>query len=870
MVVFPLALLLLVTSWPASTFADFTDDATLEKELSLAGLTGFLSLLKQGGLLSELELRARNGSAVTLFAPTNEALMRTNPAFLAFLKLQRNDAMLHDVLMYHVIEKPVSAFAWEGSFSTLQGAPIQLHVDALAFQVGDSTVKQYKAVTMSMGLADGQSVEVFAGTIVVHSINSLLVPPALDEAFLETDLNTILAEGNESDGDQGLYGSDIRRSMLAGAPGSEPLPGPPVTSSPPPPPSPTVPVQPLPTPPPAPTTAPPPPKSAPDTLDALNAFDALVLFVSNAAFWVQLQGTGLLLLLAVLWFKASQLRLNEARRIIRERRTIAIRDVANVAALDVASGSSDPGNLSQDARHAQQQQQQQQQQEQHELPKVTVVLAVKGCAGDAGMSNWRSHVQTLYGGASEFIFCVETAHDPACRAVKALQREMCGLAQIRLVVAGLATRCSQQIHNQLAVAMRAGADSKYLLFLDDDIQTHPDTLTLLVTAMEENPNALVCTGYSFDFPGPDPQTRRNLAAYAAMVYRVPVQLAMASGGKQLPVWGGCMMIRLDDLRADRYGMLTALSARGYSNDLTLSAIAASNGRDVVCPAAAIFPGILSGSWTFQRYWNYVRRQTFALTTFCSPVALALNACALLLYGYGSFCLLAPLLPSALRVARFLSSVARGEPAWNLPSTGPDWDPYPSSPSSLISSFILSSLSGVSSFNSSAAIALILVNASLFLALLYLSLLALATLAVIRLFHTTFSLCNLLSPEKPPIRLGSLSLMLGVAGMLVNLAVVPIVSVYTLLQPAITWAGITYVRRWGLIVEVRHPQHPQVGQQQQQQQQHRQLRDGGVTGEREEMEGTMEVEMKEEDGEEEQQWLLPPLASSPVSGLKQAG
>ncbi|CAI5952527.1 unnamed protein product [Closterium sp. NIES-64] len=338
---------------------------------------------------------------------------------------------------------------------------------------------------------------------------------------------------------------------------------------------------------------------------------------------------------------------------------------------------------------------------------------------------------------------------------------MRGLAQIRLVVAGLATRCSQQIHNQLAVAMRAGADSKYLLFLDDDIQTHLDTLTLLVTAMEENPNALVCTGDSFDFPGPDPRTRRNLAAYAAMAYRVPVQLAMASGGKQLP----------------------------------------DNGRDVVCPAAAIFPGRLSGSWTFQRHWNYVRRQTFALTTFCSPVALVLNACAL-----GSFCVLAPLLPSALRVARFLS------------------------------------------FNSSAAMALILANASLFLALLYLSLLSLATLAVIRLFHTTFSLCNLLSPEKPSIRLGSLSLMLGVAGMLVDLAVVPIVSVYTLLEPAITWAGITYVRRRGLIVKVRHPQHPQVGQQQQ----HRQERDGVVKGEREEIKGMEEAELEKEDAEEEQQ------------------
>ncbi|CAI5465024.1 unnamed protein product [Closterium sp. Yama58-4] len=982
----------------------------MEKELTFAGLTGFVSLLKQAGLMSELEVRARNGSALSLFAPTNEALMRTDPALLAFLKLPRNEAMLRDVLLYHVIEKPVSAFAWEGSYTTLQGAPIQLHVDALAFQVGESTVKQYKAVTMSMGMAEEESADVFAGTVVVHSMNALLVPPFLDETFLHTDLNVIVGEANEFDVDQGLYGSDIRRSMLAGAPGSMPLPGPPVT--PPPPPPTESPVQPLPTPPP-PTTAPPPPKSAPgslafrqllptmgvallalvalffeklsahhgksvghfpaceatdsaggifpmasecfpanttwttpafsragsfhshctphcsprsasllapfpassaasprhglDALDALSAFDALVLSGSNVAFWVQVQGTGLLLLLALLWFKASQLRLNEARRILRERRRseeLLVRDAAPVTARDFASGgrTAHLGNLSHDARHAQrhqraseqqhhvqdhlQQQQQpqqppqpQQQQPQHELPKVTVVLAVKGCAGDAGMSNWRSQVQIRYGGATEYIFCVESANDPACRAVKTLQREMRGVAEIRLVVAGLASRCSQQIHNQLAGAARAKPDSKYLLFFDDDIQSHPDTLTLLVTAMERNPSALVCTGYSFDFPGADAQTRRNLAAYAAMAYRVPVQLAMASGGKQLPVWGGCMMIRLDDLRANRYGMVSALSARGYSNDLTLSAIAASNGRDVVCPAAAIFPGRLSGSWTFQRYWNYVRRQTFALTTFCSPVALALNACGLLLYAYGSACLLAPLLPSALRVARFLLAfAARGEPAWrNLPSTGPDWDPsYPSSLTSLTSPTSLSGLFALPSFTRSAAIAnlairFVLANASLFLALLYLSMLALATVAVVRLFYGTFTLCNVLSPEKPPLRLGSLSLVLGVAGMLVNLAVVPVVTVYTLLQPAITWAGITYVRRRGLIVEVRHPQQqPQVGQQ------HGEERRDEVAeerdkGEEEEIEGTKEVELEEEDAEEEQQqWLLPPLASSPVLSLKPTG
>eukprot|EP00475_Leptophrys_vorax_P039631 TRINITY_DN7187_c0_g5_i1.p1 TRINITY_DN7187_c0_g5~~TRINITY_DN7187_c0_g5_i1.p1 ORF type:complete len:342 (-),score=16.36 TRINITY_DN7187_c0_g5_i1:207-1136(-) len=80
----------------------------------------------------------------------------------------------------------------------------------------------------------------------------------------------------------------------------------------------------------------------------------------------------------------------------------------------------------------------------------------------------------------------------------------------------------------------------------------------------------------------------------------------------------------------------------------------------------------------------------------------------------------------------------------------------------------------------------------------------ACAAGVRMFHAVVTLCNLLSPEKAPIRLGGISLPLSVAGMLLNLTVVPVAAAYTAVQPAITWAGITYVRRGGLIAKVVHP------------------------------------------------------------------
>ncbi|CAI5462692.1 unnamed protein product [Closterium sp. Yama58-4] len=204
-------------------------DPTLERELSSAGLTGFASLLKHAGLIPQLELRARFGSALTVFAPTNVALMRADPALLAFLKLPRNAALLRDVLLYHVVARPVSAFAWDGSYETLQGAPIALHVDALAFQVGGTSVKQYRALTLSLtplspderlsgkGVdSAAASAQLSAGdagssTVVVHTVNALLLPPSVDDLLSMTAGDLSLAAGMGEGGRQLAESSGLQQ-----------------------------------------------------------------------------------------------------------------------------------------------------------------------------------------------------------------------------------------------------------------------------------------------------------------------------------------------------------------------------------------------------------------------------------------------------------------------------------------------------------------------------------------------------------------------------------------------------------------------------------------------------------------------------------
>ena len=94
------------------------------------------------------------------------------------------------------------------------------------------------------------------------------------------------------------------------------------------------------------------------------------------------------------------------------------------------------------------------------------------------LRNLRSHMATEFAGGIEIIVVVQGPDDPAYDAI--LKERQAGVharpgLEVRLIVAGLATGTSQKVHNMLA-GLSASSASDYVLFLDDDVQTHPGTV----------------------------------------------------------------------------------------------------------------------------------------------------------------------------------------------------------------------------------------------------------------------------------------------------------------------------------------------------------------------------------------------------------
>ncbi|KAG5058751.1 hypothetical protein JHK86_013747 [Glycine max] len=178
------------------------------------------------------------------------------------------------------------------------------------------------------------------------------------------------------------------------------------------------------------------------------------------------------------------------------------------------------------------------------LPRVTVIMPLKGF-GEHNLHNWRSQITSLYGGPIEFLFVVESTEDPAFHAVSRLIAEFEDHVEAKVVVSGLSTTCSQKIHNQLVGVETMHKDSKYVLFLDDDVRLHPGSIGALTREMEKNPEIFIQTGYPLDLPS------GSLGSYCIYEYH---------------------MMHADDFRQDRYGVVSGLKDGGYSDDMTLAAI----------------------------------------------------------------------------------------------------------------------------------------------------------------------------------------------------------------------------------------------------------------------------------------------------------
>ncbi|KAF8393452.1 hypothetical protein HHK36_021696 [Tetracentron sinense] len=466
-----------------------------------------------------------------------------------------------------------------------------------------------------------------------------------------------------------------------------------------------------------------------ESLDAF-LFSASRAFCSSLAVFIQIQGCFICLILAFGWACAAYVRNREIRRM-----------------KDSVKGGNSFAFLCHDINDLEHY-------TQTKLPSVSVVMPLKGF-GEHNLQNWRSQITSLYGGPLEFLFVVESTEDPAYRAVSLLISDFKDSVDVKIVIAGLSTTCSQKIHNQLVGVERMHKDSKYVLFLDDDVRLHPGSIGALTAEMVKNPEIFIQTGYPLDLPS------GSLGSYCIYEYHMPCSMGFATGGRTFFLWGGCMMMHADDFRTDLYGLVTGLRDGGYSDDMTLAAISGEHKRLITSPPVAVFPHPLASDLSFSRYWNYLRKQTFVLESYTTTTNWIMNRALFSVHCYLSWGFVAPYVMAMIHIAAALRIRL---------------EEYPFEDTTFTSGGLI--LAGC---------------------------LAVCTivelLSMWNLTKIEIQLCNMLSPEEPPVSLGSYNWGLIFLAMLVDNFLYPISAIRSHFSQSINWSGVRYHLRNGKIWKI---------------------------------------------------------------------
>ncbi|KAJ6993865.1 hypothetical protein D5086_023204 [Populus alba] len=472
------------------------------------------------------------------------------------------------------------------------------------------------------------------------------------------------------------------------------------------------------------------------------AMDSAFLFYMSKAFcsplavFIQIQGCAICLILALGWACAAYVRNREIKRI---KDSMRAGNSFSFLCHDIT-----------ELEHSYQ----------TNLPRVTVVMPLKGF-GEHNLHNWRSQVTSLYGGPLEFLFVVDSTEDPAYYAVSSLISDFKDSIDARIVVAGLSTTCSQKIHNQLIGVEQMHKDSRYVLFLDDDARLHPGSIGALTAEMEKNPEIFIQTGYPLDLPS------GSLGSYCIYEYHMPCSMGFATGGKTFFLWGGCMMMHADDFRYDRCGVVSGLRDGGYSDDMTLAALAGAHKRLITSPPVAVFPHPLSSDLSFSRYWNYLRKQTFVLESYTSKVNWIMNRALFSSHCYLSWGFVVPYLMAMTHVAAALQIYIQGHAREET-------------------TFVSNGLLLVSCLAACTFIELF---------------------SMWNLTRIEVQLCNMLSPEAPRLSLATYNWVLVFIAMLVDNFLYPISAFRSHFSQSINWSGIRYHLKDGKISKIERSTGP---------------------------------------------------------------
>lgn len=277
--------------------------------------------------------------------------------------------------------------------------------------------------------------------------------------------------------------------------------------------------------------------------------------------------------------------------------------------------------------------------------KVSIVVPMKG-EKEGVEENVLSHTQSAFKGRSELILAVEDESDPAAEIASRIKQR--SHIPCTIVWSGPPEGSSHKAKAMVTGVDCASEDADFVLFHDDDAVSHPMVCTSLVNCFRRKTRPLLATGYPFDLP---PATGGSILCHAILSYHAVLGIAFSQGEVSLHVWGGCMLLPGQLLKAPTSPARQRLLCGGYSDDLILASLAKELGMTIACPGSAVLPSPVPGSPGVASWWSFLRRQIFVLDTYASEVNKRVNRS--LLVGLAALSSLAtwPLLSLPIDLAR---------------------------------------------------------------------------------------------------------------------------------------------------------------------------------------------------------------------------
>ncbi|GJZ24405.1 ceramide glucosyltransferase [Tanacetum coccineum] len=221
------------------------------------------------------------------------------------------------------------------------------------------------------------------------------------------------------------------------------------------------------------------------------------------------------------------------------------------------------------------------------------------------------------------------------------------------------------------------------------------------------------------------------------------------------------MMHADDFRTDKHGVVSGLRDGGYSDDMTLAAISGAHKRLITSPPVAVFPHPLASDLTFSRYWNYLRKQTFVLESYTSYVNYIMNRALFSVHCYLSWGFVSPYIMAMFHVAAALR--------FHFKDNSAEEPPLNPNGLRLVGGLVICT--------------------------------TIELLSMWNLTRIEVRLCNMLSPEAPPLSLSAYNWSLVFVAMVVDNFLYPISAIRSHFSQSINWSGIRYHLRNGKIHKI---------------------------------------------------------------------